>query len=149
MIETQGDLWKWQQEAPHGQVRWVVIPTNLEVKKDGAAVMGAGLAKQAAERYKSLPHYYGGRMKDTANGFLVVAGTAKVICLPTKARWKDRSVFALIELGLHSLAEWKQTRPDDLVGLPKLGCGLGGLKWEEVKPLMERYLVGDEWVVFV
>ena len=26
------------------------------------------------------------------------------------------------------------------VAFPKLGCGLGGLDWEEVRPIMEYYL---------
>ncbi len=58
MIERPGDLWAWQAER-----RWIVIPTNIGWKKDGANPMGAGVALQASEMYPELANWYGARCK--------------------------------------------------------------------------------------
>jgi hypothetical protein len=48
------DIW-----ALHDSGFWVVVPTNTCKKKDGSAVMGAGLARDAALRYHDLAATYG------------------------------------------------------------------------------------------
>ena len=45
MIETSGNLWHF-----HTQGRWVVTTTNGSVRKDGCAVMGRGVAREAAAK---------------------------------------------------------------------------------------------------
>lgn len=75
----------------------------------------------------------------------------RVICLPTKRHWRDPSDIALIEEKLASLARWREVvwRPErgGSIYVPRLGCGLGVLSWAVVRPLMERYLVDDRFVV--
>ena len=48
------DIW-----ALHDSGFWVVVPTNTCKKKGGSAVMGAGLARDAALRYHDLAATYG------------------------------------------------------------------------------------------
>jgi O-acetyl-ADP-ribose deacetylase (regulator of RNase III) len=60
----------------------------------------------------------------------------------TKRKWRENSRMEDIEGGLvwfrdHARAEGVQS-----VALPALGCGLGGLSWSDVGPLMCRYLHG-------
>lgn len=60
----------------------------------------------------------------------------------TKRKWRDNSRIEDIEAGLgwfrdHFAAEGVQS-----LAIPALGCGLGGLKWATVGPIMCRYLHG-------
>jgi len=63
-----------------------------------------------------------------------------VLLFPTKRHWEKPAELEYIEDGLKDfIANW------DLMGIrsiafPKLGCGNGGLDWDEVRPIMERYL---------
>lgn len=51
-----------------------------------------------------------------------------------------------IEAGLGALAEEISSRGIRSVAVPALGCGLGGLKWSEVRPRIERALAHLEEV---
>ena len=57
-----------------------------------------------------------------------------IVNFPTKRHWRDRSRMEDIEAGLTSLANEIMRRPIRSVAIPPLGCGLGGLSWDEVKP---------------
>lgn len=64
-----------------------------------------------------------------------------VINLPTKRHWKDVSRLEDVEMWLVALRERLSVYGEDvLVCVPALGCGLGGLQWAEVRPLMEEHL---------
>jgi hypothetical protein len=60
----------------------------------------------------------------------------KIILFPTKEDWRNPSKICWIENGLKSLLKAITT---ESIALPKLGCGLGGLDWKQVKPLLEKY----------
>lgn len=119
-----------------------VIPTNLQVKKNGEAVMGAGLAKQAAERYPDLPKELGKYM--TYGGLRRVHYLAfqNVLVFPTKNHWKDPADLQLIKDMATDTADWLWSIAGDnlfvTLLVPKLGCGLGGLDWSVVKPLLQE-----------
>jgi O-acetyl-ADP-ribose deacetylase (regulator of RNase III) len=59
--------------------------------------------------------------------------TKIVINFPTKDDFKHPSRMEYIVDGLVSLREWCEIHPDKSVAIPKLGCGLGLLKWEDVR----------------
>ncbi len=59
---------------------------------------------------------------------------------PTKRHWRERSRIEDIEAGLVWLVQHYQQEGIESLALPALGCGLGGLKWADVGPLMCRYL---------
>ena len=65
-----------------------------------------------------------------------------VINFPTKKHWRDPSKIEWIEEGLQSLARIIVTRKIRSIAISRIGCGLGGLNWSNVKPLIEKYL-GD------
>jgi O-acetyl-ADP-ribose deacetylase (regulator of RNase III) len=58
----------------------------------------------------------------------------------TKDHWRNSSKLENIEKGLDWLVKHYQTEGIQSLALPALGCGLGGLSWEVVGPLMCRYL---------
>ncbi len=64
-----------------------------------------------------------------------------VINFPTKRHWRQPSRIADIESGLQSLVEAVERYEIKSIAMPALGCGLGGLHYAEVKPLIERAFV--------
>lgn len=133
------------QEKIHGS--WMVVPINLQVKVNGSAVMGAGLAKQAADRWKSLPKELGQELisQDLQTFTIFTFPEIRVVAAPTKVHWRNKSSLELVEKScMHIRAHFRNNL---LVVLPKMGCGLGQLKWEDVEPLYERYFKTDNYIV--
>jgi O-acetyl-ADP-ribose deacetylase (regulator of RNase III) len=107
-------------------------------------VMGKGIALTFKERFPKMFEDYQlqcqqGRIKP---GVLTLYsnGTPWIINFPTKQHWKGKSQLEYIESGLQALVrqykQWNLTS----IAMPALGCGYGGLNWEDVRPLMEKYL---------
>lgn len=63
-----------------------------------------------------------------------------VINFPTKRHWRDKSQIEDIASGLDALVQVLQERRIRSVAVPALGAGLGGLSWNDVRPLIERAL---------
>jgi O-acetyl-ADP-ribose deacetylase (regulator of RNase III) len=61
-----------------------------------------------------------------------------IINFPTKRHWKDRSRLEDIQAGLAALVKEVGRLGIGSIAIPPLGCGLGGLSWEEVYPLIKR-----------
>lgn len=61
-----------------------------------------------------------------------------VINFPTKEHWKGKSKIEYIESGLQALIAEVKRLGVQSIAVPPLGCGLGGLRWSDVRPLIER-----------
>lgn len=116
----------------------IVNPVNL------VGVMGAGLAKEFKQKYPDMFEEYktaclNGSFKE---GDLQLCKVADkwVLNFPTKRDWRDPSDISLIEKGLQKFAATYKAEGITSVAFPKLGCGLGGLEWSVVGPLMHKYL---------
>ena len=129
---------------------------NWTTKRNGDAVMGAGVAKQAAERWPWLPASLGNFIiRGDGPAVLTfqahkddVPGLFHVVCVPTKHDWRQPSTLGLVELGVRTLIPQVNRSRWQTVALPRLGCGLGGLRWEDVEPVLARYM-DDRFVVLV
>lgn len=60
-----------------------------------------------------------------------------IINFPTKRHWREKSRIEDIESGLEGLIKVIHKYDIHSIAIPPLGSGLGGLKWTEVKPLIE------------
>jgi O-acetyl-ADP-ribose deacetylase (regulator of RNase III) len=60
----------------------------------------------------------------------------------TKRHWREPADAEGIEQGLKWIKDNYSREGIESLAVPALGCGLGGLKWREVGPLMGRYLAG-------
>ncbi|MBM4285653.1 MAG: macro domain-containing protein [Deltaproteobacteria bacterium] len=60
-----------------------------------------------------------------------------IINFPTKGHWREKSRLSAIKAGLKTLIEEVRRLGIHSVAVPPLGCGLGGLKWQQVRPLIE------------
>ncbi|MES2387631.1 MAG: macro domain-containing protein [Bacteroidota bacterium] len=113
-------------------------------------VMGKGIALQFKEAF---PQNYSEYLKVCKSGELqpgtllifeeqTLNGARTIINFPTKTDWRKKSTYKIIESGLQELRKQTEVKEIKSLALPPLGCGLGGLDWNIVKPLIERYL-GD------
>jgi O-acetyl-ADP-ribose deacetylase (regulator of RNase III) len=59
-----------------------------------------------------------------------------IINFPTKQHWKNKSRIEDIKSGLVDLVSVVQQQQIHSIAIPPLGCGLGGLNWDEVRPLI-------------
>lgn len=111
-------------------------------------VMGRGIALQFRKAFPANFKVYEavcareelrpGKMLVFETGLLT--GPKFIINFPTKRHWKGNSRIEDIDSGLIALAEEISQRNIKSIAIPPLGCGLGGLNWQEVRPKIIRAL---------
>ncbi len=136
MIQTtQGDLLNTDAEALVNAVNCV-------------GVMGRGIALQFKKKFEEnfkvykkacdagflrpgmmLVHDYGG-----------LFNPRYIINFPTKDDWRANSKLEDIESGLAALVDEIRNRRIKSITIPPLGCGLGGMDWNQVRPRIEAAL---------
>lgn len=77
-----------------------------------------------------------GRMFVFDNGRLVKP--RYIVNFPTKRHWRDKSRIEDIQSGLRALIEDVRRLGIRSIAVPPLGCGLGGLNWRDVRPMIEN-----------
>ncbi len=107
--------------------------------------MGKGIAlqfkKAHPENFEAYRHACAagevqpGRMFVHATGRMV--NPRYVINFPTKRHWRGSSRYEDIDAGLKSLIEDVRKLGISTIAVPPLGCGLGGLDWAKVRPMIE------------
>lgn len=134
MIElSNGNLLEAQVEA-------LVNTVNTE------GIMGKGVALQFKNVFPEMFKEYQKACKDgeIQIGRVHIYETKKligprfVINFPTKKHWREFSNLEYIRLGLKSLVGEVRKRQIRSIALPPLGCGMGGLAWKVVFPLIEE-----------
>ncbi len=136
MKETTGNIWLEACDA-------IVIPTNGDVNRHGAAVMGRGLALQAARRWPLMPKVLAEYLRAEGNHVFDVYKPRRLptlLTFPVKQHWHERADLDLIERSAQELVAKADRLAYRLVALPRVGCGNGGLDWKDVQPILERYL---------
>jgi O-acetyl-ADP-ribose deacetylase (regulator of RNase III) len=135
LTEETGDLLASGAEA-------LVNPVNT------VGVMGAGLALQFRRAFPGNYAQYRqaclGRQMSTGRVHLTfmadVPGPRYIANFPTKRHYRDESRLADIEAGLADLRRLVLRHRIASIAVPALGCGLGGLDWADVKPLITAAL---------
>jgi O-acetyl-ADP-ribose deacetylase (regulator of RNase III) len=96
--------------------------------------------------FKTRPRIVQMLKNETVINQITVCDSHNIILFATKSDWRNKSDIVLIEKNLSQIVEHFDNEsspnyPYVTIAFPKLGCGCGGLDWEnEVKPLMEKYL---------
>jgi len=109
-------------------------------------VMGRGIALQFRRQFPANYKAYAlaCERKEVQPGRMFVFETGElafpryIINFPTKRHWRGKSRIEDITAGLAALADEVRARGIRSIAVPPLGSGLGGLKWAEVKPRIER-----------
>lgn len=139
---------------PQGPQDAVCVTTNGMVRRDGRAVMGRGIALTADQRF-GLARGLACKLNAQGNhaydmGVRTDGKTGRamrVLTLPTKHDWRDKSDLALIERSLDEIVQLCDALRVSTCYLTCPGCANGGLDWEtQVRPICERIL-DDRFVV--
>lgn len=107
-------------------------------------VMGKGIALSFKKAYPEMYKAYREACEDNTfhMGKLMLWREIDhwILLFPTKENWRNPSKLEYIEQGLKKFVENYMKMSINSIAFPRLGCGNGGLNWQEVKPLMEMYL---------
>lgn len=111
-------------------------------------VMGRGIALQFKKAYPDNFRSYVEACKHEqvrpGRMFVYETGTLTnpryIINFPTKRHWRGGSRINDIETGLDDLVRIIRKRNIRSIAVPPLGSGLGGLDWNDVRPLIESKL---------
>jgi len=127
----------------HTDMETIVITVNCR------GIMGKGIAKVLKEHAKPAYEQYrelcdAGEMNlgksvmyDKPVGEL---NGKTILFFPTKFDWRNKSELFQIKKGLEHFAENYADMGITSIAFPALGCGNGGLNWNDVKPVMSESL---------
>ena len=132
---TTGDILTDQSEALVNTVNCV-------------GVMGRGIALQFKNAWPDNYKAYAAACKreEVRPGRMFVFETGQltppryIINFPTKRHWRGKSRIEDIDAGLVALTTEIRERGIRSIAIPPLGSGLGGLDWDDVRPLIETAL---------
>lgn len=148
----------------------LVVTTNGYLKKDGSCVMGRGCAYTANKKYKGAAEQLGHFISIKGNQVFVIHIKRRcsryIFSFPTKPSFGDNPMpryagkradvllsdrklypgwmcFSSIELikeSTRNLVKLVNIIGCSNIVMPRPGCGNGGLKWKEVRPILKEYL---------
>lgn len=146
MLERTGDIWA---HADGENVDAICVLTNMTVA-GGKLIMSGGNAREARTHYPILPELWGQRYMNPSERKLAIYtpdSGPHVVAFPTKVHPSDNSKMDLIEECARELVVMANDNGWAQVVLPRPGCGLGGLKWEEVREVIAP-IFDDRFTVF-
>jgi len=108
-------------------------------------VMGKGLALDFKNTFHGLFQQYkiaclNQQLKIGRPWIYRINDVKQVLCFPTKDDWRNPSTYEYIEIGMQGLNTLYLRGDINSLAIPQLGCGLGGLDWNNVRPIIENYL---------
>lgn len=133
----------------------IVLKTGNLIEADAEALvntvncdgfMGKGIALQFKQAYPENFKVYekACRAGEVEPGRMLVVPTESlmnpkyIINFPTKRHWRENSKIEYIASGLRALIDETRRLRIGSIAVPPLGCGLGGLDWREVRPMIEH-----------
>lgn len=137
-----------------------VVTTNGIVKKNGLAVMGAGIARSARDAFPGIDKELGYNLTVRGNHAYHMGtypyrhangkeSNIRILTMPTKHDWRDKSDIQLIQQSCEELMVIANMLHLTNIYLPAPGCSNGQLDWEsQVRPVIEPIL-DDRFTVVV
>jgi O-acetyl-ADP-ribose deacetylase (regulator of RNase III) len=128
----KGNLLKDQAEA-------LINTVNTE------GVMGKGIALQFKQAFPEMFKDYqlACKRKEIELGKVhiydlggLAGGPRWIVNFPTKGHWRSKSQVSSIKAGLDDLVDSIIDLGIKSIAVPPLGCGLGGLDWKDVEPVI-------------
>ncbi len=136
----KGDLWDYHR---NGCV--VAVTTGGMVQKDGTCAMPRGCARQAADKIDNLAYTLGSQI--SLHGLHVFDLGNRIVSFPVETSPFERPELKIIEQSCRELVELCNYKKWQKVIVPRPGCGLGGLSWQDVRPILEKHFDERFWVI--
>lgn len=118
-----------------------------------AGVMGKGIALQFRQRYPKMFEAY--RTECQANGFYLgevmswAVDGRMIFNLATQKRPYSQAQSWAIKDALTKTKTIMNNRNISSIALPHIGCGLGGLEWKEVRPIIAEVFIDWQGEVYI
>lgn len=107
-----------------------------------AGAMGKGIAVQFKDKYPDMYLEYKLLCKENkfcpGDVFDYDYGNGHIYNLGTQATWRTRAKIEYIEKALIQMLELASGDNVTAIALPAIGAGLGGLKWDNVKAVLNK-----------
>ncbi|SEA72666.1 hypothetical protein SAMN05660420_02985 [Desulfuromusa kysingii] len=136
----RGDLWEH-----HSNGAVVAITTGGLLLKDGRCSMPRGCARQAADRFPTLPYTLASQIRNF--GMHVFDLGQRIVSFPVEDSPFENPSLQIIERSCRELVELVEFKQWPRIIVPRPGCGHGGLTWNEVKPILERYFDARFYII--
>lgn len=145
-----GDIWQFDKPG-----NAIALPGNIGWTRKGENVMGAGVAKQAAQRYPTIKKYFGEGCQKYRSRTHILAyeeqDSSMLLFFPVKPlnedcpwlSWKSKASLDRIDLSCQFLVSYINGFSDVTnlqIYLPVVGCGNGGLEIKDAYPILDQYL---------
>jgi len=118
------------------RVQALVNPVNC------FGVAGKGLALEFRQRFPMNFEEYAAwcRLKNARPGKTLFFFDRDywIVNFTTKDHWRGTSFIEWIESGMHDMVMGIVEHHIKSIAIPALGCGLGDLRWHDVRPVIEK-----------
>jgi len=138
MILEYGDMWSVWSETD-----LFLITANSFVKRNGCLVMGAGIARQARDRFPGLDATLGQAIRESCGhlgkyGLLISPRwpVSRLGLFQVKYHWNTEALPDLIQRSTEKLTVWAGAHPDCRIDLNFPGIGNGRLRPDQVLPIV-------------
>lgn len=132
-----------------------IVTTNGIVRRDGRAVMGAGIARYCRDTFSGVDRMLGDELKRGGNHAYCLGnwmkpdgtGSFLLFSFPTKDDWKDASKAGLIRQSCKEVMALADEQLVEAVYMPCPGCSNGRLDyWKDVRGILleeldDRFMV--------
>lgn len=142
IIEQRGDLMDFWRAG-----NLIGVTTNGFVKKNGRAVMGAGIAKSVCDACPNLDLELGVRLRAHGN-IPMIFPDHNIFTFPVKHNWWEDADIDLIAESAQFIHDRFAEGGGHRIDFPRPGCGNGKLDWKDVKPVLEEIFVSNPTYVW-
>lgn len=129
MMVVVGNIWDYVNSSV------IAITTNGSVSRSGKAVMGRGVAAEAAHLFPDLPEILGSAITKTGNHVHFLGNN--IVSFPVEHTPFENPDLGLIRRSATEIVKLADEQGWLSVVVPRPGCGGGGLSWNEVRPILE------------
>lgn len=142
-VFERGDMWSVLEKTD-----FFCVTTNMQYNRHGNAVMGAGMAKQAAQYWPKIAGDFGHilrRFDPSFDNMCSLIGAypinntnqyVRILYFMVKEHWKDNASLELIDRSSRALAHHAYLFPERRFDLNFPGIGNGRLRKEAVLDLL-------------
>ena len=112
---------------------------NSTKTNKGKLVMGKGNAKVVKRLFPNIDIELGSLIEHLSTYGVVVSLDTKVMGFQSKIHWSNKSSLELIKFANMKLEQYISTNVSATVAIPLPGVGLGGLRVEDVLPILLKH----------
>ena len=116
--------------------------TNYAHGCNCAGAMGKGIAVQFKEKFPEMYLEYKQLCKNRqftlGDVYTYKNKNITVFNLGTQATWKTKASISAIGISISKMLTYATENNISKIALPKIGAGLGGLNWKDVKQVIEE-----------